>query len=193
MATVDYGNDVQKLYVAYFGRPADPAGLAFWTNALQNNPNGYQAMSSAFSMSLEYRATYAGLGNRALVTEVYDNLFGRVAEAAGVDYWANALDNGAIGFDNVVTQIAAGAQGLDRQIYNGKVAVSTSFTARVDTDVEKAAYSGAAANRIAIDYIDGVRDIVSAAQRIDPGQIDATIARIVGTPTAIGFDDMGLV
>lgn len=193
MATVDYVNEVQKLYVAYFGRPADPAGLAFWGNQLQNNPNGYQEMSAAFSVSPEYRGIYAGLGNRALVNEVYDNLFGRAAETAGLNYWEDALNRGLMSFDKAVTQIAAGSQGMDRQIYNGKVAVSTSFTARVDTDVERAAYSGAAANRIAIDYIDSVRDITSAAQRIDPGQIDATIARIVGTPSGFGFDDQGVM
>jgi hypothetical protein len=30
----DYINEVQKLYVAYFSRPADAAGLTFWANQL---------------------------------------------------------------------------------------------------------------------------------------------------------------
>ena len=33
---------VQQLYVAYFSRPADVAGLAYWTNILATNPSGYQ-------------------------------------------------------------------------------------------------------------------------------------------------------
>jgi hypothetical protein len=191
MAT-DYINEVQKLYVAYFSRPADPAGLAFWADQLQNNPNGYQNISAAFSTSAEYRAAYAGMDNRAVVTEVYDNLFGRAAEPAGVDYWANALNNNTITIDNVVTQIASGAQGNDRVVYNGKVAVSTAFTDRLDTAQERAAYSGATANNIAIEYIDKVDSLQTAAQQMDPGQIDAAIARIVGTPSGASDYDMPL-
>lgn len=189
MAT-DYINEVQKLYVAYFSRPADPAGLSFWADQLQNNPNGYQNISAAFSTSAEYRATYAGMDNRAIVTEVYDNLFGRAAEQAGVDFWANALNNNTITIDNVVTQIASGAQGNDRVVYNGKVAVSTAFTDRLDTAQERAAYTGTTANNIAIEYIDQVTSLQTAAQQMDPGQIDAAIARIVGTPSGFAFAEM---
>lgn len=192
MAT-DYVNEVQKLYVAYFSRPADPAGLTFWADKLQNDPAGYQQISAAFSTSAEYRATYGGMDNRAVVAEVYDNLFGRAAEAAGVDFWANALSTGAMTIDNVVTQIASGSQGTDRTTYNGKVAVSTAFTSRIDTDAEKAAYTGATANKIAIDYVAGIKDLQSAAMHMDPGQIDAAIAKIVGTPSGIGFDGIAFV
>ncbi len=192
MAT-DYINEVQKLYVAYFSRPADPAGLTFWANTLQTDPAGYQKISAAFSTSAEYRAMYAGMDNRAVVAEVYDNLFGRAAEAAGVDFWANALSSGAMTIDNVVTQIATGSQGTDRVVYNGKVAVSTTFTEHLNTDAEKAAYTGTAANKVAIDYLAGVKDLTSIAMYRDPGQIDAAIAKIVGTPSGLGFDDMTLV
>ncbi|OON61297.1 hypothetical protein B0920_17590 [Massilia sp. KIM] len=191
MAT-DYINEVQKLYVAYFSRPADPAGLSFWANQLQTNPNGYQNISAAFSTSAEYRATYGGMDNRAVVAEVYDNLFGRPAEAAGVDFWANALNNGAMTIDNVVTQIAAGAQGNDRIAYNGKVGVSTAFTNRIDTDAEKAAYSGSVANKIAIDYVANVKDLDSGARYSQPGLIDEAIAKIVGTPSGFSDFDMGM-
>lgn len=189
MAT-DYINEVQKLYIAYFSRPADPAGLTFWADQLATNPNGYQNISANFSTSAEYRAMYGSMDNRAVVAEVYENLFGRVAEAAGVDFWANALNSGAMTIDNVVTQIASGSQGTDRTIYNGKVAVATAFTNRIDTDVEKVAYSGDAANKIAFDYVAGVKSLETAAMHMDPGQIDAAIARIVGTPSGVGFDDI---
>lgn len=189
MAT-DYINEVQKLYVAYFSRPADPAGLTFWADQLATNPNGYQNISANFSTSAEYRAMYGSMDNRAVVAEVYENLFGRVAEAAGVDFWANALNSGAMTIDNVVTQIAAGSQGNDRTVYNGKVAVATAFTNRIDTDAEKTAYSGDLANKIAFDYVAGVKSLETAAMHMDPGQIDVAIARIVGTPTGLGFDDV---
>lgn len=188
MAT-DYVNEVQKLYVAYFSRPADPAGLTFWANNLATNPNGYQEIAQAFSTSAEYRATYGNMGNRAVVAEVYENLFGRPGEAAGIDFWTNALNNGSLNIGNVVTGVAAGAQGDDRIAFNAKVGVSTNFTARIDTDAEKAAYTGTK-TAIAVDYIAQVKSLQTGAQYSDPGQIDAAIARIVGTPSGMGFDDM---
>ena len=120
---------VQQLYVAYFSRPADVAGLAYWTNILATNPDGYQMISANFASSAEYKAMYAGQDNRAVVSTVYQHLFGRPAETAGVDYWAKALDNKVITIDNVVTQIAAGAQSTDKIAYDGKVAVAAVFTA----------------------------------------------------------------
>lgn len=187
MAT-DYVNEVQKLYVAYFSRPADPTGLAFWVGQMQTNPNAYLAIAQAFSTSAEYRATYGNLSNRAVVEEVYDNLFSRPGDAAGIDFWTNALNNGSLNLGNVVTGIAAGAQNQDRIAFNAKVGVSTLFTQRIDTDAEKAAYQGAA-TRIAVDYVANVKGLDSGATYADPGLIDQAIARIVGTPTGVEFDN----
>ena len=173
--------------MAYFSRPADPAGLAFWSGQLQTNPNAYQDIALAFSSSAEYRATYGNMANRAVVAEVYDNLFGRAGETAGIDFWTNALNNGSLNIGNVVTGIAAGAQTQDRVAYNAKVGVSTLFTQRIDTDVERAAYQGAN-TKVAVDYVANVKSLESGAMYSDPGQIDIAIAKIVGTPTAIDHD-----
>lgn len=181
---------IQKLYISYFSRPADFAGLDYWKGQLAANPNALQEMSRHFSVSKEYLDTYAGMDNRAKVAEVYDNLFGRQAEAAGVDYWANLLNNNQITIDNMVTQIAAGAQGTDQFAYNAKVAAASSFTERLDLPNERTAYSGTAANKIAVDWITGIKDLQSAATAMDPGVIDTVIARIVGSGST-GIEDGG--
>jgi hypothetical protein len=182
MAT-DVNTEVEQLYVAYFSRPADPAGLTYWSNVLGTNPNGYQTISAAFAGSAEYQAAYAGMDNATVVNAVYEHLFGRAAESAGQTYWANLLNQHAITIDNVVTDIAAGAQGSDLFAYNAKVAVATAFTGRIDTAAEQAAYSGSAANQIAINYLANVKDLQTAAAGMDPGNIDNAIAQIVGTHT----------
>ncbi|MDK6078798.1 DUF4214 domain-containing protein [Massilia varians] len=181
---------IQKLYISYFSRPADYAGLEYWKGQLASNPNALQELSRQFSVSKEYLDTYAGLDTRGKVAEVYDNLFGRQAEAAGIDYWANLLNNNQITLDNMVTQIAAGAQGTDQFAYNAKVAAASSFTERLDLPNERTAYSGTAANKIAVDWITDIKDLQSAASAMDPGVIDTVIARIVGSGTS-GFEDMG--
>jgi hypothetical protein len=194
----DYTNQVEKLYVAYFSRPADPAGLTYWNSYLQTHPNGVQDISAQFSTSAEYKAAYANQTNAQIVSTVYTHLFGRAAETAGVNFWADKLNSHTITIDNVVTQIAAGAQGTDQFAYDAKVAVATAFTARVDLDIEMRAYSGAHANQIAIDFIATVKDLQSAAAGSDPGTIDAVINHIVtdsgltglGQPGIVGVPDM---
>lgn len=181
---------VQKLYISYFSRPADAAGLVYWTGTLSTNSNALQEMSRQFSISQEYRTTYANLDNRAKVAEVYDNLFSRAAETAGVDYWANLLNTNQITIDNMVTQISAGAQGTDQFAFNAKVAAAAEFTNRLDLPAEKTAYSGATANKIAVDWIAGIKDITTAAMAMDPGVIDSVIAKIVGGGST-GVDDAG--
>ena len=190
MAT-DY--EVQELYVAYFSRPADPDGLAFWKMQLTNHPDLYADVSLAFATSAEYQASFGGMDHRAFVGQIYRNLFSREADTAGMDFWTNALASGAIDFSNAVLGIADGRQGSDRIVYNAKVSVAENFTVRIDTEVEKAAYSGAAATQIAVDYIAGVNSFAAGATYIDPGQIDSAIARIVGIPTGIDFDGMAVL
>jgi hypothetical protein len=171
--------EVQKLYVAYFSRPADVAGLAYWVNVLNTNPTGYQVASADFAASAEYKAMYAGMSNSAVVSAVYQHLFGRPAEAAGVDYWAKLLDQHAITIDNVVTQVAAGAQGNDKVAYNGKVSVASVFTAHLDLATEQKAYATTTGLKAASDYVAGVHDLASAATAVDPGNIDITIENMV--------------
>jgi hypothetical protein len=181
----DNTNSIEKLYIAYFSRPADYSGMQYWSNALASNPNALQVISSNFASSAEYKAAYAGQTNAQIVNTVYEHLFGRAAEQAGVDYWAKLLDAKSITIDNVVTQIAGGALGSDLFAYNAKVSVATTFTAHLDTAQEQTAYAGAAANQIAINFIATIKDLASAAAASDPGTIDNVIAQIVGTPHSV--------
>lgn len=186
MAT-DYKNEVQKLYVAYFSRPADAGGLAYWSNLLATNPSGYQVISASFASSQEYHDAYAGMDNSATVNAVYEHLFNRPAEAQGLSYWVDLLNQHKITIDNVVTQIAAGAQGSDKFSYDAKVAVAGAFTSHMDLPAEQSAYVGSNALKVAVDYISSVHDLQTAAAGMDPGNIDIAIAKFAGGAT--GMDD----
>jgi hypothetical protein len=186
MATTFY-NDIQKLYVAYFNRPADPAGLAFWETAVEAAGGSTAAVSAAFAGSDEYKAAYANKTNAQIVDTVYQNLFGRPAEDAGKAYWANLLDKGTVTIDAVVTAVAQGAQGTDLVAYNNKVTAAAAFTAAVDTDAEKAGYSGADANKIAKTYLAAVTDNASLAAATAPAALNTSVAATVaaGTPFSV--------
>ena len=181
----NYVSMVQELYVAYFSRPADPKGLAFWTDKLENKIVTHEEIAASFAQTGEYKAAYFEVDKTVLVNEIYDNLFGRPAEQRGLDFWVNALETGAMTVDNMVTMVAKGAQGADQFAFNAKVGVAVAFTARVDTLQEIAAYDGAAANMIAINYLAGVTNMITGDLARDPGSIDLALARMNGSPFAL--------
>jgi hypothetical protein len=51
--------DIQLLYLAFFNRPADPVGLAFWNQAILAGADT-QAVARQFEASAEHKAQYDG-------------------------------------------------------------------------------------------------------------------------------------
>lgn len=137
-----YTEAIQKLYVAYFLRPAEPGGLAFWESALLRNGGDTSAINAQFSISSEYTNTYAGMNNRAIVDAIYRNLFGRAAEEGGLQYWADLLNTQRITIANVVSEVANGAQNEDLAAIVGKVKFATAFTKSLDTPEKVSLYAG---------------------------------------------------
>ena len=127
MATT-YHTQLQQLYVAYFNRPADPGGLAFYEGHLEAGTVTMAAIAADFAKSNEYRTEYNDATNTGIVTKVYANLFGRVGTANEMKFWIDALNAGATTIDKVVTDIAAGAQGTDKVAFESKVVFATAFT-----------------------------------------------------------------
>jgi hypothetical protein len=127
-----------------------------------------------------------------VVTKIYDHLFAREAETVGINYWADLIDRGVIAIDDAVREISEAAVGADAIVFNGKAAVATVFTQRLDTPNEMAAYGRDAGVELAIEFLATVKDARSALDAVDPVVVDAWIARIVGADgTAI--EDVGLV
>ncbi len=177
---------VQELYVAYFGRPADPAGLDYWTNIVEAQ-GSTAAVSATFAASPEYIVSYFGKTNGQIVDQIYTNLFGRTADTAGRAYWVNLLNNGTIKVDTIVAEVAAAALTTDAEIIENKVAAATAFTAAVDTDAEIAGYNGTAAVTLAKAFITGVTTDASLATAIATANLNAKVAEVVkaGTPFTV--------
>ena len=125
-------DQVQKAYIAYFGRPAEPGGLEYWMEA-----DSEAEMHAQFASSQEYLNHYADFlddaGNivepGALLNQVYLNLFNREVEPGGVAWYAPALMDGSLTIDNVVIEVLAGASGADLTAVNCKLEASDAFTA----------------------------------------------------------------
>jgi len=175
---------VQQMYVAYFGRPADTAGLDYWTNVVEANAGATAAVSAAFAASPEYIVTYFGQTNTQIVNNIYQNLFGRDADAAGRAYWANLLTNGTIKVDTIVAEVAKAALTTDAEAVENKVAASTAFTAQLDTTAENAGYAGNSALTLAKAFIKSVTTDATLTTAITPANLTAQVAAVVkaGTP-----------
>jgi hypothetical protein len=146
----------QHIYVAYFGRPADPAGLEFFASrfmaigapqtvaglsqAYVTNPD-LKALVDVFGTSQESKDLYAG-DNSAFMDAIYRNLFGRPADEAGKAFWVKQLDAGNITRASAAVTIMAGAQDSDLSIVENKVAAANVFSNTLDSDLRKASYSG---------------------------------------------------
>lgn len=130
---------IQNAYVAFFNRPADVAGLQYWSSYAGNSAD----LLNTFAESAEYKDLYAGMNSTQLVNAVYQNLFGRPAEVAGLTYWVGQLDNGALKIGNIAEAINKGSQGTDADIIANKVTAATAFTNALDTNAEIVAYASA--------------------------------------------------
>jgi hypothetical protein len=181
-----YTEAIQKLYVAYFARPADFGGLNFWENYLAGGGK-IEVIAAEFAKSDEYKAAYGSKDAYNVVATVYQNLFGRMPDVDGLNFWAQGLMKGTFTVDVAVTTIAAGAQGSDATALTNKIAAATAFTSHLDTAAEILAYSGDAANLVAKNFIATVTDDASLTAAITDANINATISVIVDNgPGSVG-------
>ena len=117
----------QQLYLAYFGRPAEQAGLTYWTS--QANATVSQ-VSAAFAQSPEYTSVYGSLSRAQTIDTLYQNLFGRTAANNELNYWLNSTD---VSVSNLALALVNGATGTDRLLLDSKAQYAASVTATAGT------------------------------------------------------------
>jgi M6 family metalloprotease-like protein len=158
----DYNKVVQQIYVAYFGRPADVGGLAWHAGVLlaagaptdivglasaYNTNAALKAEIDSFGTSAESAALYSG-DNGQFIDALYRNLFGRPADQGGKDFWAHALDIGAMTRASAAIQLASGASTSDATIIANKTSAAASFTSLIATPTQQQGYNGLDANAV---------------------------------------------
>jgi hypothetical protein len=171
---------VQQAYVTFFSRPADPVGLAYW----QAYSGSVADLYATFAQQAEYSAAFNGLSSAQRVNVVYQNLFGRDAEASGLLYWAGQLEGGKITVANLALAVSNGAQTTDKVTVDSRVSAATSFTAALDTPAEILGYSGTTANAAAKTWLAGVTTAANLATAV--AAIDTSVASTVAVGGAAG-------
>ncbi|MDJ0714818.1 MAG: DUF4214 domain-containing protein [Prochloraceae cyanobacterium] len=103
---------IQIAYVVYYGRPADGEGREFWGKVFSDNQVSYSPMKgdmltgnernlynqivNQFGASEEADLLFGGLSYREMIDRVYNFAFDRNAEATGLNYWTEQLQNGSM-------------------------------------------------------------------------------------------------
>lgn len=158
---------IQGIYVALFGRPADPAGLAYFNEAT-NMGLDLTAIGDLAGQA-EYLNRFTGMSNEQIVNSIYQALFERDGEPEGIAFFVAELEGGRLNINNIAIAILDGAQGADRAIADAKIAAADMFTASLDTPAEVAAYDNPAVGR---QFLDDVTPDNLPTQ----GEVDAFIA-----------------
>ena len=99
-----------ELYVAYFNRAPDSAGLLFWGSRLADGMS-MEDIAREFFDQPETAALYgSSTDNDAFVTAVYSNVLGRLPDDEGYTYWVDILDSGAVAQSAFILAMIDGAK-----------------------------------------------------------------------------------
>lgn len=180
---------VQGIYLALFGRPADPAGLTYF-NKITNDGKDLAAISNLAGQP-EYLSRFSGMSNAQIVNSIYLSLFGREAEKAGLDFFVGQLESGKLTINTIALNILDGAAGNDKQVVETKLAAASLFTSHLDLAVEVQAYSGNTAATIVRNFI----STINTNHPATPEEVDAIIQSLLtsGGQSPGGGSDNGSV
>lgn len=161
----------QQLYVAYLGRPIDPAGLTNVIATLRQAgaPNSLVELKQAYASnpmvrvlldclqgSDESRAVYPTSTPNDYVAALFEAMVGRSPTSQELGVYVNAVQDGRISYGalplHIISDISAArnVEGVvDRAVLNNRVAIAANFTATLSrlTAISYAGDAAAAASR----------------------------------------------
>lgn len=88
-----------RLYQAAFNRTPDADGLAYWLGTLDSGAASLSAIANHFIHSTEFIKAYGTpetVSNARFVELMYTHTLGRAFDRAGLDFWSERLDSGAL-------------------------------------------------------------------------------------------------
>ncbi len=164
MASAANKEIIQQFYIAYYGRPGDPAGVDYWADRLEAAGGVLSAVLDAFGNSAEADAQF-GAGREdatraeieASVSDIYQQTFGRAPDAAGLDFYADGVEAGTFTLIDVAKRIVDGRTGDDVTILANKTTAATAYTDALRSDsTANTNYSGDSAGDVGRSWLSGV-------------------------------------
>ena len=139
MAWTEYLDTVQKLYIAYYQRPADPEGLVYWAKRLDDAGGSLEGIIEAFANSPESQALYGEINESNIaevVKAIYNAAFNRDPEAEGLNYYVEGFKSGKFTPATIMLDILNGAKGDDAIVLENKLISAMNFTKVLDPELD---------------------------------------------------------
>lgn len=102
-----------KIYLAGFLRAPEMGGYDYWSQQLAAGKTIEQVANTIFALPVVQGIYPAGLSDSNFVSQIYQNVFGRSADAAGQAYWQGELAAGKGRGQLVLNMIDAGLNTAD--------------------------------------------------------------------------------
>jgi len=172
MAEQFYIDLVQKVYIAYYGRPGDYGGVNFWAEQLEQKGGDLKSIIEAFGNSVESQNLYAGKGYREQVQKIYQQMFGRDPDQEGLDFYVGKLEKGELTLQTIALDVLNGAPkgSEDKGIIDKKLAVAKQFTSSIHEKGNDYSYMGDADAQTVRDMLNQVSantDVEAFKTKID--------------------------
>jgi len=178
---------VQAAYVAFYGRPADPSGLAYWQGQLTAAGGNLNSIINSFGSSAESQALYGGQSVTQEVTSIYQQELNRAPDSAGLSYWVQQISSGAVSSAAAALAIFNGATGSDQTTINNKLVVAEAFTNALTSDsTANALYAGTAAAANARTYLSTVN--TSSTMTVSLAGIADQVGHAIQNATSVTSD-----
>lgn len=178
---------ITQLYVGYYDRAPDPAGLNYWVGRF-NVGMSLLEIAQSFSVQPESASLYGFLSAPlvglpdSFLDSVYRNLFNRPIEPGGLAYWKGELANGKpVG--RVIVDIISGAQGADKTIVDNKVSVGLFYADHVSTPQSGGFRIGEA--RQVLDGVNATAASVNSAQSLVRSLAQESLTLIFNDPAGV--------
>lgn len=167
--------EIQKAYVAFYGRPADYAGLMYWAQELDRKNGDLNAVIQSFGTSVESNSLYGGSSTEERIDKIYQQLFNRAPEAEGRAWWAAQIDAGTYTLQSAARYILGGASGDDLALIERKVDAAADFTEALRSKGMSHSYNGEGDIAPARTFLSQISTSLTS------GQIDALVSETVGS------------
>lgn len=179
MAAADYYTQVYTMFVGYYGRPPAQSGLDYYAGLVDKAGGSMAVVIDDFFKSAESQAFFAGKSVEQQVNQIFQNLFGRDALPAGLNYWAGLITNGTVALSQAAYTIANNAAAADVDVRDAKVASAKAWVAGLDTTAEILAFGNEAGRAAGRDFLKTVTTSTPATQ----AAVDAALKAMVDSGT----------
>ena len=128
----DYEERMLDAYLAYYGRPADVAGLAYWVAHLAGERGRLDTIVNAFGNSQEFQKRFGQMTKEQLIANLYQQMYAREPDAAGAAFFVTQLATGQSSLAAIAIHIFDGRQGSDSAVVDNRKKVVRHFVTRFE-------------------------------------------------------------